>query len=96
LIVNELVSNALKHAFPEDRSGRVQVELRLVEHTRYVLTVTDNGVGLPFDFDPENSDTLGLQLVHDLTRQLRGTISARRENGTGFTITFSAGDDPEA
>jgi two-component sensor histidine kinase len=55
----------------------------------------DDGVGLPFDFDPESSDTLGLQLVHDLTRQLQGTISARRESGTGFAIMFSAGNDPE-
>jgi two-component sensor histidine kinase len=91
LIVNELVSNALKYAFPDGRSGWVSVELRGPEGGAYVLRVADNGVGLPPGFDVGSGDTLGLQLVADLTDQLGGTLTVQRGEGTGFTITFPAG-----
>ncbi|WP_051329664.1 AAA family ATPase [Geminicoccus roseus] len=86
LIVNELVSNALKHAFPDRRSGQVQVEMRLLAGRRCRLSVADDGVGMPAD--PARSDTLGLQLVHDLVQQLRGEIEVQRDHGTRFTIDF--------
>jgi PAS domain S-box-containing protein len=88
LIVNELVSNALKHAFPGDRAGRVAIELHTPAPGRYALTVADDGVGLLADFDPHRSGSLGLQLVHDLTDQLHGAVAIRRDGGTAFTITF--------
>jgi predicted ATPase/two-component sensor histidine kinase/GAF domain-containing protein len=90
LIINELVSNALKHAFSKSRAGNVQVGLRLLDGRRCILAVTDNGVGLPADFDVARAASMGLQLVHDLTQQLQGTIAVQRGCGTSFTITFDA------
>jgi PAS domain S-box-containing protein len=90
LIVNELVSNALKHAFPDGRPGRVCVELHPFGDKQQVLVVGDNGIGLRPDLDPRRSDSLGLQLVDDLTQQLHGTIVVNRDGGTTFTITFDA------
>jgi two-component sensor histidine kinase len=91
LIVNELVSNALKHAFPEGRRGHVRVVLKRVHGRQYALAVIDDGIGLPANRNPEYCDTLGLQLVHDLTQQLHGSIAVQRDTGTNFTIVFSAG-----
>jgi two-component sensor histidine kinase len=88
LIVNELVSNALKHAFPDDRAGRLCVELEPFGDKQLVLVVGDNGVGLPADLDYHRADSLGLQLVDDLTQQLNGNIMVNRDGGTTFTITF--------
>lgn len=88
LIVNELVSNALKHAFPNGRAGRIQVRVEPQGGGRHVLRVSDDGVGLPRAVDVECADTLGLQLVSDLTQQLRGTLSVCRERGTSFSISF--------
>jgi PAS domain S-box-containing protein len=90
LIVNELVSNALKHAFPDGRAGRLCVELQPLGDQQHVLVVGDNGVGLPPELDPRRSDSLGLQLVDDLTQQLRGIVAVNRDGGTTFTITFDA------
>jgi two-component sensor histidine kinase len=90
LIVNELVSNALKHAFPDGRAGLLRVELQPLGDQQHVLVVEDNGVGLPPELDPRRSDSLGLQLVDDLTQQLRGIVAVNRDGGTTFTITFDA------
>ncbi len=90
LIVNELVSNALKHAFPDGRAGRLSIELQPLGGQQHVLVVGDNGVGLPADLDPRRSNSLGLQLVDDLTKQLHGTLVVDRVGGTTFTITFDA------
>ncbi|GMV95178.1 MAG: hypothetical protein AMXMBFR82_49560 [Candidatus Hydrogenedentota bacterium] len=89
LIINELVSNVLKHAFPNGRSGNVMVELEPAGDRRFNLLVKDNGVGLPEGFDWRASASLGLKLVNDLTRQLDGTIRVDTANGgTAFHITF--------
>jgi two-component sensor histidine kinase len=90
LIVNELVSNALKHAFPDGRAGRVCVELQPFGDKQQVLVVGDNGIGLPRDLDYHRADSLGLQLVDKLTQQLHGTIAVNRAGGTTFTITYDA------
>ncbi len=90
LIVNELVSNALKHAFPDGRPGQVCVELQPSGDKQQVLVVRDNGIGLPPDLDYHHADSLGLQLVDKLTEQLHGTIAVDRAGGTTFTITFEA------
>ncbi len=91
LIVNELISNALKYAFPEARRGQIVIELRALENRRFVLTVSDNGVGLPSDLNIEEAQTLGLQLVLMLTEQLHGSVEILRDGGTTFHITFEAG-----
>ena len=95
LIINELVSNALKHAFPDGRVGHVRVELRPLRGQRHVLVVSDDGVGLPPNLDLERADSLGLQLVHDLTEQLHGTVAVNRDSGTTFTITFEEAGNGE-
>jgi PAS domain S-box-containing protein len=87
LIINELVSNSLKHAFPDGRTGEVTIAIHRINGT-YELTITDNGVGPPPDFDFQKTDSLGLQLVTGLVNQLDGTITLDRTKGTTFIITF--------
>jgi two-component sensor histidine kinase len=80
LIVNELVSNSLKHAFPDRRKGRVEVSLHAAG-TDVVLEVADNGVGFPANLDFHGASTLGLKLVAIFTEQVGGTIDLEREGG---------------
>ncbi|PWC31069.1 AAA family ATPase [Azospirillum sp. TSO35-2] len=87
LIVNELVSNALKHAFPHGRTGTVRVTLSAVDR-QCVLSVLDDGAGLPDGYDADTVDTVGLQLVSDLTHQLHGTLRYVSTRGSEFTVTF--------
>jgi PAS domain S-box-containing protein len=88
LILNELVSNALKHAFPEGRTGQIDIELKQ-ENQHLCLMVGDNGVGLPANFDLGQTGSLGLQLVGTLTSQLNGTLEQNSNHGAQFRITFS-------
>lgn len=89
LIVNELVSNSLKHAFPEGRKGKIRVSLRAESNGKFVLVIHDDGIGLPLDVDSRNAQSLGLQLVYTLTEQIEGTIELNREHGTEFRIVFT-------
>ena len=87
LIINELVSNSLKHAFP-DRKGEITVALRSLDGS-IELRVSDTGAGIPEDIDFRNTETLGLRLVTILAEdQLGGDIALRRTTGTEFRITF--------
>lgn len=87
LILNELISNALKHAFPEGRSGTLRIEAQ--DHDgRVELAVIDNGVGVPEDLDTRQRKSLGLEIVEILARQLRGTWELKREAGTTFRLSF--------
>ncbi|MCX6909813.1 MAG: DUF3365 domain-containing protein [Verrucomicrobia bacterium] len=88
LIINELVSNALKHAFPDARTGRIMVELRRSPQGEIVLTVADDGVGMPPGADIHQTGTLGHQLVFMLAEKLHGTVEVTRENGTTFRVAF--------
>jgi two-component sensor histidine kinase len=90
LLINELVSNCLKHAFPDERKGEIRVDLHLDGRDGYVLTVSDNGVGFPEGVDFQKTETLGLQLVNTLAGQLGGAVEVLRNGGTEFRITFSA------
>ena len=87
LIINELVSNALKHAFKSGEKGEIKIVLEKYDDT-YTLTVQDNGIGLPDDIHPENSKSLGLMLVNALVTQLEGKMSFEVKNGTSFKIIF--------
>ena len=87
LIVNELLSNSLRHAFADKRPGIVQITLRS-DGTNCTLSVGDNGCGLPPDLDPLHATSMGLQLVRLLTEQLQGALQADRSQGTRFTLTF--------
>ena len=89
LIINELVSNSLKHAFPDTERGTILVALRK-EQGSLTLTIADNGVGFPGDIDFAETQSLGMQLVVSLVEQLDGTITLTRDGGTEFTITFAA------
>jgi two-component sensor histidine kinase len=90
LIVNELVTNSLKHAFPDGRGGEIRVELRSDGDNKFALMVSDDGVGLPEDLDFRKTESLGLQLVNNLSVvQLEGTIDLDRSGGTVFRITFT-------
>jgi PAS domain S-box-containing protein len=88
LIINELVSNALKHAFPDNLSGEISVCFSLDDDDWITLTVADTGVGIPTALDFKNTGTLGLQLVNMLTQQLNGQISMESTTGTAFTLRF--------
>jgi PAS domain S-box-containing protein len=88
LILQELLSNGLKYAFPDGRSGEIHIMLRLAPEQQAVLTVRDTGVGLPEELDFHTADSLGLQLVCLLTEQLRGTMALERNGGTQWVLTF--------
>jgi len=87
LIINELASNSLKYAFPADKKGEINITFGRAD-AHYVLSVSDTGVGLPHDFDPEKGKSLGMKLVRMLTTQLCGEIDCRNGVGTTFEITF--------
>jgi PAS domain S-box-containing protein len=88
LIINELVSNCLKYAFPGGRRGEVRIEIHRIEDNRIRLLVADNGIGLPADFDFRKTETLGMQLVRTLTGQIGGSIELKSDPGTEFRISF--------
>ncbi len=94
LIVNELVSNALKHGFPERRRGTVQVGLFQDEQGNVELSIGDDGVGFGPEQSLERPGSLGLQLVHLLTRQLHGTLQVHRAAPTRFTLRFPLARKP--
>ena len=88
LILNELISNALKHAFPDGRKGQIKVGFRRRPDELLEMFVRDDGVGFPAGLDFRNTTTLGLQLVNLLTGQLDGTLEKTGETGTEFRIVF--------
>lgn len=88
LIVSELVSNALKHAFPGKRKGELQVRMFGGDDGKVHLIVKDSGKAMPASIDIHKSETLGFQIVNDLTRQLGGTIQYRCNGGNEFEIIF--------
>jgi two-component sensor histidine kinase len=88
LMVNELVSNALKYAFPGNRHGTISISFQPEDQGWICLTVADNGVGLPAGLDFLATESLGLQLVRMLVRQLKGEISLDNNHGTLFRIRF--------
>jgi len=87
LIISELVSNSLKHAFPGDRKGLITVDLRTDREGPFCLTVGDDGVGFPDDIDYLTTDSLGLRLVNTLVGQLRAKLQLADTPGTTFTVT---------
>lgn len=88
LILNELISNALKHAFKSDKPGRVLVKVGPTETGGVRLSVHDSGPGMPAGFELKKQSTLGLQLVHALTHQIKGTMTATNDNGALFALEF--------
>ena len=87
LIMNELVSNALKYAFPDGRAGELEIVGQAQGDTMQI-TVRDNGVGLPATLDWKYTESLGLHLIQMLTRQLKGEIELIRSPGAGFRLSI--------
>jgi two-component sensor histidine kinase len=89
LIVNELVSNALTHAFPSGREGEIRISLSAGQDGEVTLVVRDNGGGFPKDLDFTKTDSLGIRLVTTLVDQLDGSIKVDGKDGTEIKITFT-------
>jgi two-component sensor histidine kinase len=99
IIINELVTNSLKHAFKGRDRGEIRIKLHRdkdteegkieeCKSTSFSLIVSDNGIGIPENLDIENLDSLGLQLVASLVDQLDGEFKLKRDNGIEFTMKF--------
>ena len=86
--MTELVSNSLKHAFPNDAKGRIDISLRALGNDRIELKVRDNGIGLPQHIDARDPDTVGLRLVRIFVEQLGGEFHISGNNGTSASIEF--------
>ena len=92
LIINELVSNSLKYAFPEERKGAIKVTLRSINEDEIELSLSDDGIGIPEDIDIRHTQSLGLELVRILAEdQLEGKIKLKRARGTTYHIQFKKG-----
>ncbi|RFT15697.1 MAG: diguanylate cyclase/phosphodiesterase (GGDEF & EAL domains) with PAS/PAC sensor(s) [Candidatus Saccharicenans subterraneus] len=89
LIVSELISNALKHAFNGRKEGTIRISLEKANGRQVVLTVSDDGKGLPENFDPKGSTSFGWQIIHDLVKQLKGTMSCKSGQGTEVRVIFT-------
>ncbi|MGE5474862.1 MAG: sensor histidine kinase [Ignavibacteriales bacterium] len=101
IIINELASNSLKHAFVGREKGEIRIKLHREENieygnrdcdTNFILAISDNGVGIPESFDIEELDSLGMQLVTTLIEQLDGELELKRNNGTEFIIRFTVAE----
>jgi PAS domain S-box-containing protein len=91
LIANEMLTNSLKHGFAEGEKGEVTLTLRPEGDSEVHLSVRDNGVGLPKDFETRRARSLGMQLIADLARQLGGRVDIGAGQGAAFTVTFTRG-----
>ncbi|CAN5154294.1 hypothetical protein BH09BAC5_BH09BAC5_28620 [soil metagenome] len=92
LILNEMLSNSFKYAFPGNKTGSVKVIFgseKMKNENKFRLEVMDNGVGIPENTDVNNSETLGFQLINMLAEQLKANLVIDRNNGTKFSLTFA-------
>jgi two-component sensor histidine kinase len=89
LIINELLTNAFKYAFPDGSTGHIHLEVLSIGNDQYRFTFSDNGIGMPINVTPEKSSSLGMYIVRLLTEQLDGTLEIIRDNGTRFVIVFT-------
>ena len=89
LIMNELLSNSFKYAFNDGKAGEINLEIHTLAEGKYELIYSDNGPGLPTDFDLNKATTLGIQLISDLSRQIGGKVNYAYTNRAVFTINFT-------
>ncbi len=89
LLINELLSNALKHAFPDGRDGEVSISMHAAEGGGFSLSFSDNGIGFPAELGNRKRDSLGVTLINSLVKQLGGTMTVTTTGGTKYVITFS-------
>ena len=88
MLINEIITNILKHAFPQRKKGEIFLRLYQDGNKKIHLLISDTGVGLPSEVDIENPTTMGLQLMKDLTQQLKGEIQIESEQGTKIKVVF--------
>jgi two-component sensor histidine kinase len=86
LLVNEIITNSMKHAFPDELSGNINITLKAYDD--YELIISDDGIGLPNDINMEESNSLGLQIINNLINQIDGSIEFNNSHGTQFKIKF--------
>jgi two-component sensor histidine kinase len=87
LLVNEIITNAFKHAFPQRRGGRLTVDLDL-EGDQAIIRISDDGVGIPAEIDVALAETMGLKLIHLLARQINGDLRVEQTAGTAYWLQF--------
>ncbi|MFQ5722635.1 MAG: sensor histidine kinase [Candidatus Aminicenantales bacterium] len=88
LLINEIITNALKHAFPDSHLGKLTIIFEQKPEGKYYLRVEGNDIGLPLDINTEKPKTLGPQLINDLAFQLGGELKLYRNGGTAFELVF--------
>lgn len=97
LLINEAITNSLKYGFTEDEEGIIYIGLEKANANEYVLNIGDNGVGFSEPFDPKSTKSLGLKLIHNLARQLNGSITKdESKKGTNYIVKFQEAEAPEA
>ncbi len=96
LLINETITNSLKYGIKDDAEGEIHIELQKKDKDEYVLTIGDNGVGISESVDPKTTKSLGLKLIHNLARQLKGSITRDwSREGTNYIVKFKdIGHDP--
>lgn len=87
LLVTEIVTNAIKHAFPDGQHGNINIKLER-NNSFYTLTITDDGIGMPKDLELDNTDSLGIKLIMSLAEQLDAKLTIEGVNGTEYIIKF--------
>ena len=88
MITSEIISNAIKYAFPKNRNGLISVSLERTKDENLLLIIKDNGIGLPKGFNPSQSKSLGMQLMQTLSEQLDGNVWVESQNGTIIKVIF--------
>ncbi len=89
LILNEAITNSIKYAFPNDRSGVISISLSTTSPNQYLLVISDNGVGMPQQFNSKKAGSLGMSLMEGLSEDLDGRFSIENKNGTTIKISFA-------
>jgi two-component system, sensor histidine kinase PdtaS len=88
LIINELLTNSMKHAFPDNQKGVIKVNLKKTKDYELLLVVEDSGAGISPDFNVDTSDSLGMKLIYNLTTQINGKLEFNGQDGAHFSIKF--------
>ena len=88
LILNEAISNAVKYAFPNNKTGTVTISMQQTDDDHCILKIADNGTGLPEGFDPNKINSLGMSLMRGLSKQLNGNFELKNDNGLTIAMTF--------
>ena len=96
LVINEIISNSLKYAFPDNKDGEIKIDIHSPDKEGTELRICDNGIGMPKDFNPKNMKTLGMQIIFSLIEgQLQGKVDINLKNGVEYLIKFKGPDYPK-